>query len=210
MWKGYLKTILLVTLVCALTAGAAFGQRKLNFRSVEFGLGPAMVSLHDNDPLVNNSPKPSFSASGGLIYSLKRNLYITTHAMYELKGGKSVQNFPNGEGTPIRYNTTSSYVTFAPGVRRYLFDGDVFLEGGPFVSFLLNSTSSRNPNSYRPATIDTGASFSIGYTPYRPQYNGLNFRLVNNVGLNDMNLRTGTKEWTNSLAFIVGYRIRMN
>lgn len=215
MGNGFLKSLLALGIAWLLSQATAFGQQ-LNFRWVEFGAGPAMVSLHDNDPRIDRIAKPSFAASAGLLYSLKPNLFITTHAMYELKGGKAVQDGNNPELTPIRYDITSSYLTTVVGVRQYLAGGGVFVEAGPYIAFLLSSsrkfeTTAAGARIGRQFTsVDAGGSFSVGYTAARPRYSGFNIRLVNNVGMTDIDLDTGTKEWTNSLALILGMRIQMN
>jgi hypothetical protein len=210
MQKWHLRAVFILFLALMLNIVPAAAQRRLKFRTLEMGLGPAMASLHDNDPNTNRIPKPSFAVSGGLVHSLKRNLFITNHVMYELKGGEALQNFPDTESPPKYYNYSLSYLTVAPGVRRYLrTNGSVFLEGGPFISFLLVSNKVRLYSVNPFSSFDAGMSLSIGYTPKRKDYKGLTFRLVNNTGFKDVGLDTGWKEWTNSLSLIVGIRIRM-
>jgi hypothetical protein len=210
MRKWHLKSCLVVPVILLVAIMAASAQRKLNFRSVEMGLGPAMVSIHDNDPLTDRMPKPSFAASAGLVYSLKRNLFITNHVMYELKGGEVMKYFRDGEIPPAYYNYSLSYLSVAPGVRRYIrTKSSVFIEGGPFIAFLMGSNGQKRFSVNPFSTFDGGVSLSVGYTPNRPQYRGLNLRLVNNTGLRDIGLDTGTKEWTNSLSLIIGMRVRM-
>jgi hypothetical protein len=205
-----MKTCLLLPVVLWLTVLTAAAQRKLNFRTVELGLGPAMVSLHDNDPLTDRLPKPSFAASAGLVYSLKRNLFITNHVMYELKGGEVNQHFHDSEMPPRYYNYSLSYLSVAPGVRKYISTkSSVFIEGGPFIAFLLGSNGIKRFEANPISTFDGGVSLSVGYTPRRPQYRGLSMRLVNNTGFKDIGLDTGVKEWTNSLSLIIGMRLRI-
>jgi hypothetical protein len=198
------------SLLVVLSMTAAWGQHKINFRIVEFGGGPAVVAIQDNDAYTLRYPKASLVASGGLVYSLKRKLSFTAHAMFELKGGRTTQTFED-ESDPVAYNTYSSYITFAPGIRRYVGDSGFFLEGGPFVSFLLFSKNSRNGvqygNPYAP--LDAGVAASIGVTPRRILYKGLNMRLVNHFGLIDINHNTGIKEFTYMASLIIGMRVRL-
>jgi hypothetical protein len=215
MRKTYLRG-LLVPLAILLAVGSSQGQRKLNFRIFEFGAGPAVVSIQDNDALIQREFKPSFAASAGLVYSLKRNLCFTAQAMYELKGGKAVQGFEDEELPMAQYNTNSSYISFIPGIRKYLGRSALFLEGGPFVAFLMGSRTRRTLDGNQsqwgnPYTaFDAGVSFSIGITPLRQQLKGLNMRLVNNIGLADIDHHSGTKEWTTSTSLIIGMRIKMH
>jgi hypothetical protein len=210
MSKTSIVGLYTASLFVVLSMTAASGQHKINFRIVEFGGGPAMVSIQDNDPYTLRYPKVSFVASGGLVYSLKRKLSFTTHAMFELKGGRMTRTFAN-ESDPIAFNTYSSYITFAPGIRRYVGDSGFFLEGGPFVSFLLFSHNSRNGvrygNPYAP--LDAGLAASIGVTPRRILYKGLNMRLVNHFGLMDIDHHTGIKEFTYTASLIIGMRVRL-
>jgi hypothetical protein len=189
---------------------SAVGQHKLNFRIFEFGAGPSVVAIQDNDPLSFRYAKPSFVASGGLVYSLKRRLSFTAHAMFELKGGRTTQTFED-ETAPISYDTYSAYITFAPGIRRYVGNTGFFFEGGPFLSFLFGSRYTRDGSRYgNPyAPLDAGLSASIGLTPRRMLYKGLNLRLVNQFGLMDIDHHTGTKETTYMTALILGMRIRL-
>lgn len=173
-----------------------------------------MVSIQDNDALIQREFKPSFALSAGLVYSLKRNLRFTAQAMYELKGGKAVQRFDDAEVSPALYNTHSSYISFIPGIRSYLGKSAWFIEGGPYVSFLLFSGTRRTVDGYESqwgnpyTSLDAGLSFSIGVTPMRLVQRGFNMRLVNNLGLVDINHHSGTKEYNTSTSLIVGMRIR--
>lgn len=214
MVKPRLKGLLIYTILVGITIAPAFGQKKANFRIVEYGAGPSLVAIYDNSSQVTRYPKLSGAATAGLVYSIKRNLSVTAHVMYERKGGKARLVPQDIEAPEIEFNTTSSYLTFAPGVRRYLGSSGVFVEGGPFIAFLFASNTKRYSNGIEThlrnqfTTVDVGFSGSIGVTPMRRQLKGLNFRLVNNLGLVDVNHRTGVKEWTNSLSLIAGMRIR--
>jgi hypothetical protein len=216
MRTGCWRKLLMVPLAVLLTVGSSQGQRKLNFRIFEFGAGPAVVGIQDNDALIQRQFKPSVAASAGLVYSLKRKLAFTTHVMYELKGGKAIQYFEDSELPPVFHNTNASYISFIPGIRRYLGNSSVFIEGGPYVAFLITAGTRRTANGVEqrwgnPYTaFDAGLSASIGVTPMRQQLKGFSMRLVNNLGLADIDHHSGTKEWNNSLSLIVGMRIKMN
>jgi hypothetical protein len=195
---------------------AVYSQRKKpRLSTLEFGAGPSMVSVFDNESKTDWRPKLSGAAGIGLVYPIKRNLSITAHTMIERKGGKVTDRTRDAEFDIEDFNITSTYISFTPGIRRYLGDAGFFIEGGVYVAFLLDSKMSPVVTVMRPPTtgpfaaIDAGVSGAIGVTPYRTKLKGWNFRLVNNLGLSDANLQTGTKESSNSLSLIVGMRMRM-
>lgn len=210
--RGFFSLVPVLTLACVTTA---FPQRKLNFSTVEFGIGPSLVSIHDNDPDIAIYPKASIAGSAGLVYALKKRLGVTAQVMYERKGGRTVHRPSAVEVPESKYNTTSSYLSFSPGMRRYLANTGVFVEGGPFIAFLFASETVKHVGAAKSeiknpyASFDAGLSASVGYTPSRNRFQGWNFRLVNNLGVADINHHTGTKEWSNALSLIAGVRFRM-
>ena len=187
------------------------GQRRINSQLFEIGAGPSITSIQDNDPLLLPYGLPSFAASVGLVKAFTTKWCFTLQTMYELKRSKATQHFPDVESEPASYYVTTSYVTFSPSLRRYFGDTGVFLEGGPFVSFLLLGRKMMNDGGIGSpyAATDVGITTSIGLTPWRKVPKGFNLRLVNNIGLQDIDHHTGTKEWTQSTALILGMRFKM-
>jgi len=201
----------LVPILIGLFILPANGQRKANFSSLEFGAGPSLVGIYDNSSLTRRYAKLSATAGMGLVYAVKRDVMVTAHLMYERKGGIEKQAPSGIESFEKELNTTSSYISFSPGIRRYLGRSSVFVEGGPWIAFLFHSRTIQNEQTEIGipfTTLDMGASGSVGVTPRRRELKGWNFRLVNNLGLADVNHDTGTKEWTNALSLIAGIRIR--
>ena len=201
---------LFLAVVLLMASIAVSAQRGWHSSTLEVGAGPSAVTIFDNDSRSHWAPKLSGAASLGLAYAVKRNLSFTAHAMLERKGSNLTEIPEDVESPEQNINITTSYISFIPGIRQYLGDSGFFIEGGPFVAFLLSSKATQD--SYGRggpfASVDAGISGSIGANPFRSSLKGWHFRLVNNLGLIDANHRTGRKETTNSLSLIVGMRMR--
>lgn len=168
-------------------------------------------------------------------YQIKEKLALKVDVNYERKikqtnnvieiiGNGSFDPIDNNSGIYNFVNTSFSNYIVLPILIKYNFSekDSFYLNGGPFLGFLLNSgiktnlvldgeetSASTTTNDYK--TLDVGVSFGIGKEFNLSDKNKIYIELRDNLGLlntNKLMSRYHNNEiMTNSINFIVGYSL---
>jgi hypothetical protein len=209
-----MKKIVLVFFV--LFSLHSFGQDK--FR-IGINSGITLSHFRGNDLVNRSNSGLGFLVGLDFEYSLKEKLSLRTNVSYETKSivYKTIvlyDNFgaPTGKNTKIK--STYDYITI-PILVKYSFDNkkSFFINGGPFLGFLLNAKSkaeSVDSNNFTSLNknLDYGLSFGIGKRFNLNEKNDLNIEIRDNLGLVNTSavkvINDGTIK-TNSVNLILGW-----
>ncbi len=195
------------------------------------------MNLATNTQSVNDETKRikiGFVGSFGLLHCLNSKLSLNFKLIFESKGIRTEnaaatpnRNDPNSFVTgKIAFTTKLSYLSFAPLLRYQLGNTNIFVEGGPYLGYLLRGTyyeetsftdpaynyhttfNAQNDNTFK--ELDFGASASLGYKIKINELNNVTIQVMDNIGLVDIINKSGPHNASKNTAisFLIGISLR--
>lgn len=203
-----IKTTLVIVII--LFSNICFSQNEIN---IGVNVGATLSEFRGNELIDKSNPNISFLLGVSFEYFLNENLSLKSNLNYERKSFSNKSNFTDEFGLPIskiKVNSNYDYLVL-PVLIKYVISNsnNLFINGGPFIGYLLNTKSTSKEYSSENFThlnkkIDIGLSFGVG----KKIYNNINIELRGNLGLlNTSNVevfRDGTIK-TNSLSLILNW-----
>jgi len=199
------NTIIILTI---LLSSLSYAQN-----DIKFGIngGATFSSIRGNEAADESKSSLDFLIGVTVDYPINEKLSIKTNLNYERKS-VNVESF-SVENVNIR--STYSYITL-PVLLKYNFDS-FYINGGPFVGFLINANSKSDDGgpdfefTDLNRNIDAGVSLGIGKR-IDLSNNYLDIEIRNNLGLVNISevevLNDGTIK-TNSLNLILTYYLNL-
>jgi opacity protein-like surface antigen len=172
-----------------------------NNLEIGFGTGLNVTSLHGADLKRYYDWQYSVPVSLQLRYSFSEALSLVANIAYESKGCKGINmKLVDMEGKNLgsnhSFNYTYNYITVPLLVRYQFKNGPIFINGGPYVGYLLKYTESfANTELDRTSDMkkmDLGFSFGAGVKfPLSDKWN-LTAEIRNNLGLTNIRMSNDT------------------
>lgn len=202
------KTLLIISTIFLTTI--SFAQENI---LIGINGGATYSNFRGNTSADRGNSSLDFLIGGSVEFPISEKFSIKTNLNYERKS-TTVKGIINSQFQNVKVRSTYSYLSL-PILAKYKFgeSNDFYINGGPFVAFLLNakSKSDVSPTSnftYLNKTTDVGLSFGVGKRFNISDQNYLDLEIRNNLGLINISavdvIDEGTLK-TNSLNLILTY-----
>gem|GEM_PF-6793578 len=229
--------IAIAIIVSLLLTNHSSGQNKFKalrwFDEINLSIGPSITSLNGQQNSSTRRTKIGFVGSAGLLHAFSSKLSLNFKLIFESKGSKNedfaaTQNRSDPsiliKGTIIN-KIKPTYISFAPLLRYHIGSTKLFIEGGPYISYLLSAVwdietsfsdpaynyhtffNMQNDNAF--AELDYGASMSIGYKIPFGDKRGITVQVMDNIGLADIINKSYSQTTieTRAISFLIGFNL---